>query len=237
MSHFFKLEDNYLTTLSIFLKIHSSVDGHLDCFPGLAIVNNAAMNMGADISLRFRFHLFWIYAPKSENSSHDRENQLVCLVATHPLLTSKPSYSSHICTILSSNSPVSLTTYSVPFDHLFAISSWVFVPISHYETYHFFSSGQFSRSVVSDSATPRTAARQASLSIANSRSLLKLMSIVSMMPSNHLILCHLLLLPPSIFPNIRVFSNESVLHIRWPKYWSFSEYSSEYSGIVSTNFL
>ena len=69
-------------------------------------------------------------------------------------------------------------------------------------------------------ATPWTWTRQASRSITNSRSLLKLMSIVSVMPSNHLILCCPLLLPPSIFPSIRVFSNESVLHIRWPKYWS-----------------
>ena len=84
------------------------------------------------------------------------------------------------------------------------------------------SSVQFSRSIVSDSATPQTAACQASLSITNSQSLLKLMPIKSVMPSNHLILCHLLLLLPSIFPSIRVFSNESALHIWWPKYWSFS---------------
>ena len=71
-------------------------------------------------------------------------------------------------------------------------------------------------------ATPWTAARQAFLSITNSWSLLKLMSIESVMPSNHLILCHHLLLSPSIFPSIRVFSNESALRIRWPKYWSFS---------------
>ena len=88
------------------------------------------------------------------------------------------------------------------------------------------------------SATPwtaaRQAARQASLSITNSRSLLKLMSIESVMPSNHLILCHPLLLPPSIFPSIRVFSNESVLRIRWPKDWSFSiSPSNEYSGLIS----
>ena len=70
--------------------------------------------------------------------------------------------------------------------------------------------------------TPWTAAQQASLSITNSRSLLKLMSIELVMPSNHRILCRSLLLLPSIFPSIRVFSNESVLHIRWPKYWSFS---------------
>ena len=84
--------------------------------------------------------------------------------------------------------------------------------------------------------TPWTAARQASLSITNSRSLPKLMSIESVMPSNHLILCHPLLLPPSIFPSIRVFSNESGLHIRWPKYWSFSfniSPSNEHSGLIS----
>ena len=95
---------------------------------------------------------------------------------------------------------------------------------------------QFSHSVVSDSATPWTAARQASLSITNSQSLLKLMSIKSVMPSNHLILCCPLLLPPSIFPSIRVFSNESVLHIRWPKYWCFSFNISpcnEHSGLIS----
>ena len=85
-------------------------------------------------------------------------------------------------------------------------------------------------------ATPWTAARQASLSITNSRSLLKLMSIESVMPSNHLILCHPLLLLPSIFPSIRVFSNESALHIRWPNYWNFSfniSPSNEYSGLIS----
>ena len=71
-------------------------------------------------------------------------------------------------------------------------------------------------------ATPWTVAHQASLSITNSRSLLKLRSIESVMPSNHLILCHPLLLLPSVFPSIKVFSNESVLHIRWPKYWSVS---------------
>ena len=85
-------------------------------------------------------------------------------------------------------------------------------------------------------ATPWTAAYQDFLSITNSRSLLKLMSIESVMPSNHLILCRPLLLLPSIFPSIRVFPNESVLHIRWPKYWSFSfsiSPSNEYSGLIS----
>ena len=82
-------------------------------------------------------------------------------------------------------------------------------------------------------ATPWAAALQASLSITNSRSLLKLLSIESVMPSNHLILCHPLL-SPSIFPSIRIFSNESVLHIRWPKYWSFSiSPSNEYSRLIS----
>ena len=80
----------------------------------------------------------------------------------------------------------------------------------------------FSRSVVSDSVTPWTAARQASLSITISRNLLKFISIESVMPSNHLILCCTLLLLPSIFPSIRVFSDESALRIRWSKYWSFS---------------
>ena len=85
-------------------------------------------------------------------------------------------------------------------------------------------------------ATPWTVAHQASLSITNSQRLPKLMSIESVMPSNHLILCHPLLLPHSIFPGIRVFSNESVLHIRWPKYWIFSfsiSHSNEHSELIS----
>ena len=99
----------------------------------------------------------------------------------------------------------------------------------------YFSSVQ-SLSRVQVFATPWTAALQASLSITNLWSLLKLMSIESVMPSNHLILCHPLLLLPSIFPSIRVFLNESVLHIRWPKYWSFSfsiSPANEYSGLSS----
>ena len=90
-------------------------------------------------------------------------------------------------------------------------------------------------SCVSLFATSWTAALQASLSITSSRKLLKLMSIESVMPSNHLILCRPLLLSPSLFPSIRVFSNESVLHIRWPKYWSFSfsiSPSSEHLGLI-----
>ena len=95
---------------------------------------------------------------------------------------------------------------------------------------------QLIHSIVSDSAIPWTAACQASLSITNSWSLLKLMSIESVVPSNHLILCHLLHLLPSIFLSIRVFSNESVLRTGWPKYWSFSfsiSPSNEYSGLIS----
>ena len=84
--------------------------------------------------------------------------------------------------------------------------------------------------------TPWTAAREASSSITNSWSFVKLMSIESVMPSNHLILCHPLLITPSIFPSIKVFANESVLCIRWPKYWSFNfsiSPSNEYSGLIS----
>ena len=104
-----------------------------------------------------------------------------------------------------------------------------------YELFILYQSVHFSHSVVSNSATPWIAACQASPSITNSRSLLKLVSIKSVMTSNHLILCHPLLLLPSIFPSIRVFSNESVLCIRWPKYWSFSFSicpSDEYSGLI-----
>ena len=85
--------------------------------------------------------------------------------------------------------------------------------------------------------SPWTAARQASLSFTNSQTLLKLMSIESVMPSNHLILCRPLLLPPSIFPSIRVFSNELVLHIRWPKYWGFSFGISPSNQYSATDFL
>ena len=99
-----------------------------------------------------------------------------------------------------------------------------------------FSSVQFSRSVVSNSATPWIAARQASLSIANSQSLLKLMSIESVMPSSHLILCRPLLLLPPIPPSIRGFSHESTLRMRWPKCWRFSfsiSPSNEHPGLIS----
>ena len=105
--------------------------------------------------------------------------------------------------------------------------SWVF---------HSFTGSVQSLSHVWFFVTPWTAARQASLSSTNSWSLLKLISNESLMPSNHLILCYSFLLLPSIFPSIRFFSNESVLCIRWPKYWSFSftiSPSNEYSGLIS----
>ena len=105
----------------------------------------------------------------------------------------------------------------------------------HQDMSHQFSSVQ-SLSCVQLFATPCTTAHQASLSITNSWSLLKLMSIESVMPTNHLIFCRPLLLLPSIFPSIRIFSNESALHIRWPKYWSFSfsiSPSNEHSGLIS----
>ena len=116
-----------------------------------------------------------------------------------------------------------------PFKGLFPMSV-----LREHEEGSFILLHQFSCSVVSKSATLWTAACQASLSITNSRSLLKLMSIALVMPSNHLILCRPLFLPPSIFPSIRVYSNESVLRMRWPEYWSFSiSPSSEYSGLIS----
>ena len=108
--------------------------------------------------------------------------------------------------------------------------------MENFKLLRWLSSVQFSCSVVSDSAIPWTAAHQASLSIISSQSLLKLMFIKSVIPSNHLILCCPLLLLPLIFPSIRVFSSESVLSIRWPKDWSFSfsiSYSNEYSVLIS----
>ena len=101
----------------------------------------------------------------------------------------------------------------------------------------FISSVLFSHSVMSDSVTPWTEARQASLSITNSQSLLKLTSFLSVMSSNHLILCCPLLLPSSIFPSIRVFSNMSVLCIRWPKYWSLSISPSNEAGKTSLELM
>ena len=114
--------------------------------------------------------------------------------------------------------------------------TYKFISVPFRKQVHFqLDSVQFSRSVVSNSATPWTTAHEASLFITNSWSLLRLTSIESVMPSSHLILFCPLLLLPSIFPSIRVFSSESVLRIRWPKYWSFSLSISplnEYSGLI-----
>ena len=118
--------------------------------------------------------------------------------------------------------------------------SWYLTEYPHVSMEYIFASSPSqsvqSLSLVQLSVNPWTAARQSSLSITSSRCLPKLMSIESVMPPNHLILCCPLLLPPSIFPSIRIFSNESVLHIRWPKGWSFNfsiSPSNEYSGLIS----
>ena len=127
-----------------------------------------------------------------------------------------------------------MTRVSIHFNYEIAFSN-LFITLFHLN--NIFSSVHFSHSVMSDSAIPWTAACQASLSITNSQNLLKPVSIESVMPSNHLILCHPRLLLPSIFPSTRVFSNESALHIRWPKNWSFSfsiSPSNEYSGLISS---
>ena len=116
---------------------------------------------------------------------------------------------------------------------MFKIYMWKATKLMTKQIFH---SDQFSRSVVSDSVIPRATAHQASLSNTNYWSLPKLMSIESVMPSKHLIHCPPLLLLPSIFPSIRVFSKESTLHIRWPKYWIFSfsiSPSDEHPGLIS----
>ena len=121
-----------------------------------------------------------------------------------------------------------------PFSYVNNLELTVVVYFSSSKWVHF--SSVQSISCVRLLATPWAAARQASLSVTNSQRLCKLMSIESVMPSSHLILCHPLLLPPSIFHSIRVFTNESVLWIRWPEYWSFSfniSPSNEYSGLIS----
>ena len=133
--------------------------------------------------------------------------------------------------------PLSLTesdTLGIDFKRLFEQALQVILTLSQASNNHF--NSVQSLSCVQLFATPWTAAHQSSLSITNCQSLLKLRSIELVMPSSHLILCRPLLLPSSIFPSIRVFSSESVLHIRWPKYWSFSfsiSPSNEYSGLIS----
>ena len=131
------------------------------------------------------------------------------------------------------NVPMVLFQHPLPYHYLLSVLNWQAA-----QGKEEFSSVQYSSVLghVQFFANPWTAAHQASLSITNSQSLLKLMSIKSVMPFNHLILYRPLLLPPSIFPRIRVFSNKSVLHIRWPKLWSFSfsiSPSNEYSELIS----
>ena len=119
--------------------------------------------------------------------------------------------------------------------HMHTYACTYFIHKRKKDNFRYCSSVQFSHSIVSNSMTPWTTARQASLSITNPWTSLKLTSIESVMPSSHLILCHPLL-SPSILPSIRVFSNESVLRIRWPKYWSFSfniSPSNEHPGLIS----
>ena len=166
----------------------------------------------------------------------------------HPHILSFISYPFKL-----SSTSVLYFAFISPFPHLrpFPLPSRVFLHLPHFYSYLTFPMATLSYpppliqftsvqplSCVQLFATPWTAAShgQVSLSITNSWSLLKLMCIESVMPSNHLILCHPLLLLPSIFPSIRVFSNESVLLIRWPEYWSFSisiSPSNEYSGLIS----
>ena len=148
-----------------------------------------------------------------------------------------PPTSVHLYTVLSANYPSPSCILLPSSKHLLQggfLDSLTFLVSKHrMDSTSFAAVGQ-PLSLVRLFVTPWTAARQAFLSITNSQSLLKLMSSESVMPSNHLTLCHPLLFPPSIFPNIRVFSNESALRIRWPKYWSFSiSPSNEYSGLIS----
>ena len=164
----------------------------------------------------------------------------------HPLCARKSSVHYTLYSLLSGLCCIKYQHIFMPLNYCYFISHFIQSDSSfnfaHYSfqklftlTWFQFSSVQlFSR--VRLFATPRIAAHQASLSITNSWSPPKPMSIESMMPSNHLILCHPLLLLPSIFPSMRVVSNESTIHIRWPKYWTFSfniSPSNEYSGLIS----
>ena len=145
------------------------------------------------------------------------------------------------CTTTKQASFQFLQIIATPFLHLLSPSNFTLIVTDlkrHFAYFNLqsFSSAHFSGSVMSHSATPWSAACRVSLSVTNSQSLLKLMPIESVMPSNHLILCCPLLLPPSVFHSIRVFSSESVLCIRWPNYWSFIfsiNPSNEYSGLIS----
>ena len=142
--------------------------------------------------------------------------------------------------IFSGIKPTSLMSSAMA-GRFFTTTTYLWSPLNGLGTFNSFRfSSVQSLSSVWLFATPRNAARQASLPITNSQSLLKLMSIESVMPCNHLIPCHPLLLVPSILPSIRVFSNESVLCIKWSKYWSFSfsiSPSKEYSGLISLGWI
>ena len=154
---------------------------------------------------------------------------MVMITLLHILSTSLPHFISWYFFCKVTTLPIPYSAYSVHQD----LYVWLKKNTWHCTLVFQFNSLAHSCPILCD---PRTATRQASLSITNSQSLLKLKSIESVMPSNHLILCHPLLLLPPIFPIIRVFSNESVLYIRWPKYWSFSfniSPSNEYSGLIS----
>ena len=171
---------------------------------------------------------FYVFLPHIKHYSICYSLCLACLFLAYTLMLIKSWLRCHLIreTSLPDCSVHSIQHLSVCFPSLHLAPSCFLVQFSSFQLL----------SCVQLFVTPRTAAHQTSLSITNSQSSLKLVSIESVMPSNHLILCRPLLLLPSIFPSIRVFSNESILGIRWPKYWSFSFSigpSNEYSGLVS----
>ena len=181
--------------------IHSSIDGCLlHCFHTLAIVTSAAVNIGVHIS--FQIHVFMF-------------SRWICRSGT------ARSYGSSILFFFFLVISILFSIVAAPiYSPVNGVQVFSFLQIFS-NIYYFLSTVQ-SLNRVRLFAIPWTTVCQAFLSITNSWSLLKLMSIESLMPSNRLILCYSLLLPPSTFPSIRVFSDESVLCLRWPKYWSFS---------------